>query len=271
MRLSFVTLLVVAICASEAAAQTTPAAQNDSRLPEDFPFFAHANVGGQSQSQEFTQRAEFTLYNEPGSWEAVHRFEGGRTFDVGGGVRLGGLSRRLRHVSAGATFVTRATHDRDVVVTALLPHPIFTDAPRTATQIAAGLQHSERALHLQAFYHVPVTLEFDVTLFGGPSFFSVRDEFIEAVTTSEAGGDFSTVNLQAGTGDQSVSPAGFNVGVDVRYMVLENLAFMRGLGVGVMLRYSRATFDLELPPNTSAVQELEAGGPELAAGIRIRF
>jgi hypothetical protein len=235
---------------------------------QEAPFSVHVNATGQSQGQDtFVQGADIPLYRETGSWEASHAIDGGgASFDVGGAVRLGRLTPILQNLSVGVSYRGETKHTRDVTVNASVPSPIFHDSFRSASTTISGLEHTERAVHLQALWHVPVTLEFDVTLFAGPSFFTVRDELLEGVVVSEAGGDFTSVNVEAGRAGQRNSAVGFNVGVDTRYM------FTRHIGAGAMLRYSRGSIDLTVPADTAAGGfKIDTGGPEIAAGLRLRF
>lgn len=234
--------------------------------------FANVNFGFQAQSQDFRQRSEFQLYDETASFEAQHRFKGGSSFDIGGGVRV------WRDLSVGLAFNRRSKHKRDVTVNAVVPSPVFSDTMRDASGSLTGLEHTESAVHLQALWHVPVTVELGVTVFAGPTFFNVEDEVIEGITLGEVGGNFSSVNLNAiGRSRQSHSTTGFHLGVDASYMLLRNRApgFMRRMGlgsdvgVGALLRYSKGSVDLTLPEGSAA--KIDTGGFEIAAGLRFRF
>jgi len=233
----------------------TPAAAQDSRV------FANINFGYQVQDQTLRQTAEFPLYDETASWEATHSLEGGPIFDVGVGFRV------FPRLSIGASYTLRTKQSRDVTITASIPSPIFTDTFRSATASATGLEYTEQAVHVQAFWHIPVTVEFDVTLFGGPTFFQVKNDLIAGLDVVEAGGDFSSVNLQnISTTRPSESAVGFNVGIDGTYM------FIRNAGIGAMLRYSRGSVDLAAPAGTGSESfSIDAGGLEIAAGLRFRF
>lgn len=230
-----------------------PAAAQDSRV------FLNINFGYQVQSQDPIQSAEFPLYEETGTWQAQHSIGGGAPFEIGGGWNL---SRRF---GVGLSFATRAKDSRDVNVTANVPSPVFTDTLRNASASLTGLEHSERAVHLQALWQVPVTVEFDVTVFGGPTIFSVRDDVIQSVAPSELGGDFSSVGLDVSRTTQRKSTVGFNMGVDTRYRLT------RLVGVGAMLRYSYGSVDLTLPDNPTGTLNVDAGGLEIGAGLRFRF
>ena len=244
-------LVVLAV----ALASATPAAAQDSRV------FANINFGYQVQDQDLRQTAEFPLYDETATWEATHALEGGPIFDLGAGFRV------LPKLSIGASYTLRTKQSRDVTVNASIPSPAFTDTFRQATASATGLEYTEQAFHVQAFWHIPVTVEFEVMLFGGPTFFQLENDLISGIDIVEAGGDFSSVSLQnVSTTRASESTVGFNVGIDGTYM------FMRNAGVGAMLRYSRGSADLAAPAGTGSDSfDVDAGGFEIAAGLRFRF
>ena len=151
-----------------------------------------------------------------------------------------------------------------------------TDTLRQATASASGLEYTEQAFHVQAFWHIPVTVEFDVMLFGGPTFFQVKNDLISGISDRdvvEAGGDFSSVSLQnISTTRASESTVGFNVGIDGTYMFIrDGGTFIRNAGIGAMLRYSRGSADLAAPAGTGSESfSIDAGGLEIAAGLRFR-
>ena len=252
-------LLALAVVLTSAA----PAAAQDSRV------FANINFGYQVQDQDLRQTAEFPLYDETASWEATHALEGGPIFDVGAGYRV-----RPR-LSIGASYTLRTKQSRDVTISGSVPSPIFFDTFRQATASATGLEYTEQAFHVQAFWHVPVTVEFEVMLFGGPTFFQVKNDLIAGLDVVEAGGDFSSVSLQnISTTRSSESTVGFNLGIDGTYMFIRNagIAFVRDAGIGAMVRYSRGSADLAAPAGTGSESfSVDAGGLEIAAGLRVRF
>jgi hypothetical protein len=249
-----------------------PAAAQEHRV------FVNLNYGGLTQKQDLKQGATFPLYplpgDESGSWEADHRIKGGPFFDIGGGYRL------MRNVFVGASFTQVAKQSRDITVNAsVLPHPIFTDTFRSASATVTGLDHKERAVHLQALWQVPVTVEFAVTVFGGPTFFTVEDELVSAFSLAEAGGDFTSVSLSdVRTEAQKHTTTGFHLGFDAQYMFKKNVGFMKSVGfmkdagVGGMLRYSKGSVDLTAPADTgSETFKIDTGGLEIGVGLRFRF
>lgn len=253
MRAILPTVALLTVLASPAAAQAP-------QVPQDPKVFVNVNFGFQGLKQDFTQTAEFPLYDETATWQAPHALKGGAIVDIAGGYAI------KRNLSLGIAYTSRTKHTRDVMLNADVPSPVFTDAFRTATAGVPGLEHSEQQIHLQALWQVPVTVEFDVTLFGGPSFFRVQDDLVRSVSITEAGSDFSNVSLgDVTTVRERNTAVGFNVGIDTRYMLVRNA------GVGAMLRYSWGSADLSNP--TGAPQQLsrDAGGLDIAAGFRFRF
>jgi hypothetical protein len=251
-----VAVSLVTLAAAPAAAQEPPLF-----IPPPPPRAVFVNVNGGliAQSQEFTQAADFILYGEAGSFEAQHAIKGGPVVDVAAGVRVAG------NMSLGVAYSRRSTHTRAVALTALVPDPLFTNRHRDATGIAAGLEHGERAVHVQASWRLPVTVEFDVTLFVGPTIFTVDEEVVEGVSVTEGASGTASVSGIARS-RQRRTAAGFHFGFDTAYM------FTRHAGAGAMLRYSRGWTELELPPgSTESDITLHPGGFELAAGLRLRF
>ena len=248
-----------------------PAAAQDHRV------FVNINFGALNQGQDLKQGATFILYplpgNESGSWEADHRIEGGPFFDIGGGYRL------MRNVFVGVSFTNVAKQTRGVTVNANVPSPLFTDTFRNASGSATGLEHNERAVHLQALLQIPVTVEFAVSVFAGPTFFTVEDELVSGFSLEEVGGDFTSVSLSdIRTEAQKHTTTGFHLGFDAQYMFMKhvgfirNMGFMKDAGVGGMLRYSKGSVDLTAPADTgSDTFKIDTGGLEIGVGLRFRF
>ena len=218
--------------------------------------YVNINLGGQAKSSDFRETSTLPVYEELATFGVEHDIGGGGFFDLGAGVRV------WRNVFAGFAYTTRFGSDRDAIVDASIPHPIFSDTFRLATT-PVSLGYSERAIHLHALWLMPITEEFDLGLFLGPSFFRVREDLLEGVTFSE-GPDFSSVTLtNVDRRRASEGATGFNIGVDGTYMVT------RRLGGGAMIRFSHSTADMPLAGGGSA--EVDAGGFDFAVGVRFRF
>lgn len=251
-------LTVVLLFAVEAHAQDPTFS-----LPPPPPNRAFVNLNGgvRSLSQDFVQQTEFRLYDEQGIFDAAHAIKAGVSLEAGAGLRV------WRSLWLGASYVMESRHTRDVTVNAQVPHPLIANRHRIASGPAAGLEHAERALHVQALLRVPVTVEFDLTLFAGPTYFEVDDVLVESITVTETSPAFSTVDVRGNVGSpQSRRMTGFNLGFDMAYMVT------RHMGGGVMLRYSTGSATLDLPPGSvGPAVEVGAGGIEIGAGLRLRF
>jgi hypothetical protein len=248
-----VPLLAVQVHAQDPQFRIPPAPPNNA--------FVALNGGLRSLSQEFVQQSEFTLYDEKGAFEVDHAVKSGATWEAGGGLRV------WRDLWLGASYAVSSKHTRDAAVNAQVPHPLIVNRHRVATGTASGLEHTERALHAQALLRIPVTVEFDLTLFAGPTFFEVEDDLVEAIVPTETGATPSTVELAGiARSRQRHRMTGFNLGFDMAYM------FRRHLGAGLMLRYSTGSADLELPAGSvGPAVEVGAGGIEIGAGLRLRF
>jgi len=242
------------LSAAVAALLTTPAAaQGPAPLRTGY---VNINLGGQAKSSDFRETSTFPVYDEIATFGVEHDIGGGGLFDITAGVRV------WRNVSVGGAFATRFKSNRNASVEASIPHPAFHDAFRAATA-PVSLGYSERAVHLHALWAMPITEEFDLGIFFGPSFFTVKEDLLQGVSFSE-GPDFSTVTL-TGVERRRVSEgaAGFNIGVDGTYMLTHRI------GGGAMLRFSRGTADLPLAGGGTA--DVDAGGFDVAVGVRFRF
>ena len=102
----------------------------------------------------------------------------------------------LRHRHRLHTF--KSTNSASI--SGSIPHPIFFDQPRTVSSTLDGLEHTEHVVHLQAYYFVPVARKMDVGVFIGPSFFSVRQDYVTGLNAFTESSNFETVSIPAGRG-----------------------------------------------------------------------
>ena len=258
MRPALLTLVTIVLFAARGYGQDTT-----SWIPPPPPNKAFVNLNGgfRSLSQEFVQQTEFTLYGEKGIFEVPHAIRSGGSIEASGGVRI------WKALSVGLAHTLESKHTRDVTVSALVPHPLILNRHRALSGTAAGLEHRERALHVQASLRFPVTVDFDMTLFAGPTFFKVESEIVESITSTETGATPPTVELGGvARSQESHRITGFHLGFDTAYM------FTRHVGAGLMVRYSTGSADLTLPQGSvGPAVEVGAGGFEIGTGVRIRF
>jgi hypothetical protein len=218
----------------------------------------HISVNGafQPTANDFSDRFEFERNLETGSTEVDYPVQGGFIFDAGGGVRL------WKNLAAGAA-VSFFTRDDVATTTSSFPHPFFFNQPREVTGEATGVKRSETAVHVQAMYLVNPGGRLRLVLSWGPTFFSVEHDLVTEVTITEAF-PFDTAEFaSAQTSREKGSVVAFNVGADVMWML------GRSFGVGGLVRFSRASVDLDAPGNRTIA--VDAGGVYVGGGIRLLF
>ena len=200
--------------------------------------------------------------------KATTTFElpGARTFEFGGGVTF------LGALTVGAAFedsVSEQAGMMDLSLTHPLFHPVL-----GASKTTGPLQHSEKATHIEIGYKFPRTGPFAIRLFGGPTHVSLRRDAVSMLGYDET---FNPVTRTwtASITDLETEPVkasawGYHAGVDASYF------FSKHVGVGGLLRYSRATVDLENPlqsmvDDRTATDPFKVGGVRVTGGVRVRF
>lgn len=188
------------------------------------------------------------------------RFETDYAVDAGPAFNISGAGVLWRNLAVGVG-VSRFSKSTVTVIDASVPHPFFFNQPRSVTGEFGGTR-SELAVHVQVRGLFPVSDRVQVTLFGGPSFFTVEQSIVSDFDYTEAY-PFDAAAFSRAVGDmQSESKVGFNVGGDVAYF------FSRQVGIGVTLRYAGATVEMTLPSGTA---DVKAGGGQIGGGLRLRF
>jgi hypothetical protein len=216
---------------------------------------AMINGGYQPSTTSFDDSFTFALYQETGSADVSYPVDAGGIFEGGAAVRL------WRGLAVGGVF-SHFSVESTAAVSASLPHPFFLQRPRQIGGEAAGMTREENAVHIQAQYQVPLSHRAYLVLAGGPSIIDVQQTVVIDVNFSEEfpydTATFSGVDTKRATG----TATGFNAGVDFQWM------FNRQLGVGALIRFTRATVDLGLDNRRIPV---DAGGTQVAGGIRLAF
>jgi len=208
--------------------------------------FVQVNVGAQPQEHTINTSTAFSLYDEAATVAASQRIGSGPIFEVTGGAR------DYRNLAAAVAFSTFSRSGGGTVM-ASIPDPIFFGQPTTIATQAAGLSHSERAVHIEAVYFLPVTKRLDLAFSAGPSFIHLSQQ-ISSVSVPAG-----TQSVAAASETQSGTGVGANAGVDGTYM------FTRQLGIGLFLRYAAASVDLP------AASNVKVGGVRTGLGFHVRF
>ena len=200
--------------------------------------------------------------------QATTTFElpGARTFEFGGGVTF------LGALTLGAAFEDSAS-DQAGMMDLSLTHPLFHPVLR-ASKTTGPLQHSEKATHIEIGYRFPRTGPFAIRVFGGPTHVSLRQDAVSKLGYDETFNPVTRTFTPSIT-DLEIEPVkasawGYHAGVDASYF------FSRHVGVGGLLRYSRATVDLENPlqslvDDRTATDAFKVGGVRVTGGVRVRF
>jgi len=215
------------------------------------------NVGlMQPVSTAFTQSVKLPFDQ---AVEADYSSPRGPSLDVAGGILLGerfrvgiGLSHRSNVKKATVRWVVPAGQG-------------FAISPKDSEP----LHHSEMATHIDVGYRFPRADRAGVTVFGGPSHFTVKQDLVSYFTLAQTGPLSSAISTVVADSRRG-SAWGFNVGADASYRLVGSL------GIGGLVRYSRAAVTLPNPlqefiavgPTDEAV---DVGGLFLGVGLGVRF
>ena len=255
----FVSLGVLLALLASVPAQAQGAAKTQSTAVGWFDaerFNVHVNFGGQVGSDDFTQQFTPTIYDEAATIDVAQSFGGGPVFDIGGSYTVYG------DFAVGVSY-SHASGDGDAAIAAAIPDPLVFDRPRAATATASGLNHSENQVHVSLLYRFAATPKIDVTVGIGPTFFSV-DQELPVVTTADVSESASGPVITPRASKGSDSAVGVNISADVTYMVTDMF------GAGVLLRYAGSTAEISVAEAPQSV-DVQAGGFQIAAGVRVRF
>ena len=214
------------------------------------------NAGAQTTSTAFTTRSTLTLHREDGDLRADYGVDAGALIDLGASVRL------WRQVGLGVS-VSRFQTNGAAGVTAGLPHPFHLEQFRAVDGSAAATRQ-ETAVHVQLRVGATVGTRLDVTLFGGPTFFDVEQTLVSDILFEETYPYDTATFSMAPTVQRSAATVGLNAGVDLATYLTPTV------GVGVLVRFSRAMVDLARPDG-GGMLAVETGGLHVGGGLRLRF
>jgi hypothetical protein len=239
--------LTVAILALGLSVAATPASAQTMQWTDK----GYISVGGgvQEGSDTLDTSTSFSLYGENATVTSTQKIKGGGLFDIGGAYRVWG-----NNLLAGVSF-THTTSDTNVALTASIPDPVFHDKPRAVSSTLSGAKHTESAVHINAIWMMPVANKLDVGLFGGPTIFWVKQQTVGVPTVTEPG-----PTVTASLDEVKKTSGGFNVGVDVQYMIAKRW------GVGGLARYTWGSATI-----AGATEKLKLGGFQIGGGVRVRF
>ncbi len=147
-------------------------------------------------------------------------------------------------------------------ITAVIPHPLLFNAPRTVQGSIDDVAHNEQNVHVDLMYALPVHAV-NVKIMAGPTFFNLKQDFVSGVTVNETYPFDPATFASATTKRLSKAAVGFNAGIDLSRPLSSQV------GIGTIIRYGRA--DVKFDDANIGKQTVKAGGVEVAAGVRVRF
>ena len=276
-RTAAVAVMIVLGVAASAGAQAKPAppqakpAQPQAKPPQPpvkpgtakpqptrpFDRFYISINGAFQTAEDFGETVSFTENAETGSFSTDYAVESGPALNFSAGYAIS------REFGVGVG-VTRFSHSTPISLTASVPHPFFFNRARDVSGDVTGLSREEFAIHIQARGMFRASPKIEGVVFGGPSFFSVKQGIVNDFEITETY-PYDTATFSRGLSTTvEESKIGFHVGADVGYF------FTRQVGVGGSIQWAGTTIDAPASSGTGTF-ELKAGGLQFGGGLRLRF
>src|SRR5262245_32506462 len=168
--------------------------------------FVDVNFGGQFASRTFVVEGVQEVYGENAIFSTSHEVGSSDLFDISGGYRV------WRDLSIGLGYSYFGSSG-DATLTAAVPHPLVHDRRAVTTVTAPDLKRTEKAVHLQFLWTVPVTDKIDASFIVGPSFISAKQDLVNNISVPANTQDAIPV-LET----QSDWATGFHIGADLSYL-----------------------------------------------------
>ena len=232
-----------------AAALILPGVATRAEAQSATPRFVIGVSGGvQGSGSAVSDHFEFERNVETATVDVTYPTKPQTLIDAGIGVRL------WKHLGAGVA-VANAMRSGSADVDARIPHPLAFGQLRTVEGKQSGIDTTETDVHVQLLYAVQASPAITLTLSAGPSIVHLDQELVSGVTYDETYPFDVATFRSAEARHAKASAAGFNAGADLRWM------FSRSIGLGGLVRFSRATVDLTTSDNrTLSVRAGGAGG-----------
>jgi hypothetical protein len=202
------------------------------------------------------QRSSTTTNVEPAPFTAQLPKGALRIFDAG-------LTARLAGPIGVGLAVTMGSDRGDAVVLADVPHPFFFDQPRQIQGTAFGVDHQERAVHLNLVY-LATAGRVDIALSGGVTMFSLTQDLVTDIVYTDDYPFDTAAFSRAALEQTTASTTGYNAGMDVAWMGEGG-----HWGLGGLVRYARGSVDLAAGDLDAG--SVDVGGLQLAGGLRLKF
>jgi hypothetical protein len=219
--------------------------------------YVSVNGAYQTGGDDFGETVSFTENAESGTFSTDYDVKSGPALNISAGATIW----RALGVGVG---ITRYSKNTPIAFSASVPHPFFFNRARSVTGDIGGLKREELAVHVQARATFVPSPRIQAVVFGGPSFFTVKQGIVNDFEITETY-PYDTADFSRGistTADES--KVGVNVGADVGYF------FTRQVGVGGSVQWSGTTIEVPASGGTGTF-EIKAGGVQAGAGLRLRF
>jgi hypothetical protein len=236
-------------------AARAPQSRRAGRVVSPKVFFA-VNGNYQGSSNSFSDGAAFQANAEEGRFDTNYSVKSGRAFEFAGGVKFSNA------VGVGVS-VSRLSRSTPAHFVGTIPHPFFFGHSRAVASDVVGLTRQELAVHAQARSTMPVGKRLELTLFGGPTFFNVKQDAVTDFTYTERYPYDEATFTSTTTSVEKASKIGVNGGADVAFF------FNHQIGVGFTTLLSKATVSIKSAGSGNT--DVKAGGLQSGGGLRLRF
>lgn len=242
------------IAAFTLLAAPTPVLAQKASKPARFTIAVSGGV--QQAAEDVSDQFSFPKNVETETVDVKYPMKPWALIDLAAGYRV------WKNLGIGAA-VSVTSGKGSAEVTAKVPHPFFFNQTRTVTGSDHDIAHSETGAHITIQYLIPTTGRLHVTLEGGPSWMTVDREIVTDVTITESYPYDTAAFGGAITKSANGSAVGYNAGFDITWM------FVESVGVGGIVRYTRADIDLKAVEGRSLA--IKAGGLQGGVGLRVLF
>jgi len=221
------------------------------------------NLGAATAAVDtFSLERTFTLFREDATARVTYGSPTGASFDFGGGFMF------TRSLGVGITFGGTA-HLEPAGLYLNIPHPtIFNRHASDTSDTDRDFERVEGAVHLHLMGAVDLSPRARFRLFAGPSYFRVEQDLVSDITYDQVftllGSNEIEIRSYEYVPRMQSTGWGFHAGADVSYF------FTRVVGVGALVRFSRAELEAENPFWNERF-ELKAGGVQFGGGLRLKF
>lgn len=210
-------------------------------------------AGERTTAESFSQAITFEAFSEQGSLTTNYKIARPPFVD-------GSLTVRIWRGFGAGVAVSYLDDSFPAHITALIPHPLIVNRPRTVSGDAAVTRRESMA-HLQAVYWLRPRRRLDVMLSAGPSMIRADQDFVADVSYAQTFPYNTATFASATVARQRKTVVGFNIGGDAGWTLAGPF------GVVALARYSRVIAHF---PSIGA-ESVAIGGLNVGGGIRFRF